>query len=80
MIVDLEGFGMKELLQPGMDLILKVMAFEEANYPETLKVCFVINGESLLHDYGVMVCSVVIGAILNFSSSTKSFPNDLESG
>ena len=43
MITDLEGFGMKELLQPGMDLILKVMAFEEANYPETLKICFVIN-------------------------------------
>jgi hypothetical protein len=43
MIVDLEGFGMKELFQPGMDLILRVMAFEEANYPETLKVCYVIN-------------------------------------
>lgn len=42
-IDDFEGFTMKKLFQPGMDLLLKILAIVEANYPELLRVCYVVN-------------------------------------
>ena len=46
LIDDFEGFTMRKLLHPGMDLLLKIMAIIEANYPEVLKKCYIINGKS----------------------------------
>ncbi|KAK2177997.1 hypothetical protein NP493_568g01012 [Ridgeia piscesae] len=43
LVMDMEHFSMRNLLMPGMDVLLQIMAQTEANYPETLKVAFVIN-------------------------------------
>lgn len=43
LVIDLENFSMKHLLMPGMDVLLQMMGQTEANYPETLKTCYVVN-------------------------------------
>lgn len=42
-IYDLENFGMKHLWKPGIDTLVKYLEMFEDNYPETLKIAFVIN-------------------------------------
>lgn len=44
LLEDLEGFTLKQLFMPGMDIMFKFMAMTEANYPETMKYAFVFNG------------------------------------
>ncbi|KAI0213251.1 SEC14-like protein 2 [Lamellibrachia satsuma] len=43
LVMDLEHFSMRNLLMPGMDIILQIMGQTEANYPETLKIAFIVN-------------------------------------
>ena len=45
LIEDMEGFTMKKLLMPGMDVLLTAMAMVEGNYPESLKQAYIINGK-----------------------------------
>ncbi|XP_052073547.1 SEC14-like protein 2 isoform X1 [Mytilus californianus] len=42
-IYDLENFGMKHLWKPGMDTVVKFLEMFEDNYPEALKIAFIIN-------------------------------------
>lgn len=46
-IMDLGGLGMKHLYTPAIQALRKVAAQGEANYPERLKRCFIINAPSI---------------------------------
>ena len=39
------------VLMAGMDVLLQIMGQTEANYPETLKIAFVINGKPNLDTF-----------------------------
>lgn len=42
-ICDLDGIGMKHVWKPAVDVYTEILASVEANYPETLHCCYVIN-------------------------------------
>ncbi|XP_020282345.1 SEC14-like protein 2 isoform X2 [Pseudomyrmex gracilis] len=43
-IFDMEGFNLKQYLwKPAGELVIKLLQMYEANYPEILKICFIIN-------------------------------------
>lgn len=45
-IFDLEGFNMRQYAwKPAAELVFTLLQIYEANYPEILKVCFIVNGE-----------------------------------
>ncbi|XP_077868402.1 SEC14-like protein 3 [Saccoglossus kowalevskii] len=44
-IFDLDNVTITHIWKPFIDLYGKVLAMFEANYPETLKMCFITNGE-----------------------------------
>ncbi|XP_013402720.2 SEC14-like protein 2 [Lingula anatina] len=46
-IFDMEGFGMKHLWKPGVDIFCEILEMFESNYPETLKRCYVINAPKI---------------------------------
>lgn len=44
-LFDLEGFNMRQYAwKPAAELVFSLLQMYEANYPEILKTCFIING------------------------------------
>ena len=44
LVVDMENVGVQILYRPFLDIYSEMLKIFEANYPETLHTCFVING------------------------------------
>ncbi|EFN78800.1 Retinal-binding protein [Harpegnathos saltator] len=45
-IFDMDGFNLKQYMwKPAGELVLILIQMYEANYPEILKMCFIINGK-----------------------------------
>ncbi|KAM3961246.1 SEC14-like protein 2 [Aphomia sociella] len=65
LIVDLEGFSMRQYAwKPAAELVFILLQIYEANYPETLKSCFIVNApkvfslafsiiKKFLHEYTI---------------------------
>jgi hypothetical protein len=47
-IVDMDGVGLKHLWKPAVDVMHELLSVVEANYPERLQICYVINAPSIL--------------------------------
>lgn len=43
MIFDMAGIGLKHLWKPAIDTFTEMLALFEANYPESLGVCYIVN-------------------------------------
>lgn len=49
-IFDLEGFNIRQYAwKPAAELVFTLLQIYEANYPEILKICFIVNGEFLIN-------------------------------
>ena len=51
LVVDMENVGVQILYRPFLDIYSEMLKIFEANYPETLHACFVINGTYWSDDY-----------------------------
>jgi len=47
LIFDMEGIGMAHLWKPAVDAFIEMLIMFEANYPETLRYCIVINAPKI---------------------------------
>lgn len=51
-IIDMEGFNLKHYAwRPAGELVVTLLKMYEANYPEILKACYIINGKIYLESY-----------------------------
>lgn len=45
-VFDLEGFNIRQYAwKPAAEMVITLLQLYEANYPEILKVCFIVNGK-----------------------------------
>lgn len=65
-----------------VDTFIEMLIMFEANYPETLRYCFVINGENYLpqSQNNTWKCVIFHMTLYSYFCSTKNIPNRLESG
>lgn len=47
-LFDLDGFVMRQYAwRPAAELVITLLQLYEANYPEILKICYIINGKTV---------------------------------
>lgn len=58
-VIDMEGFNLRQYAwRPAGELVISLIQMYEANYPEILKECYIINGK-------ILFCCVIFLVALN---------------